>query len=342
MYGPITSVVAAGLAGLTMASCACGQSEASPSPSGLAIQPWFVYKSEDSIDLLRPQADIIDTISVCGGPPRRFVDQCHELGIRVHLLVGGHDGSSFDTPEHRAETIRKWLHLCGAVGFDGIDLDYEGLDPECKDSYSRLLRELRGAGKHMSMCVSYVMSTRRTIEGTPPGIAGIDWCDPIVVGQTCDSVRVMCYDMYSVSGKGIGPVSTRPWAEDAMRFWMRYLPRDKLVMDLPAYARDYALVLNGKVRSFYAPRPPLLEGTRVQRVWLPYEEINTLRYVDADGVYHLFFASDETSTRAHLRTVTELGIGALAFWHYSAVTPEMWAAVRAWLEEPRAGVDGGG
>lgn len=302
------------------------------------VSPWFVYQGTESIKQLKPNADIISSISVCGGCPREFVEQCHELGIDVYILKGGHDGAVFETSAARQKLVQSYLEQCQATGADGIDLNFESLDKEYRDSYSELLRTAAqafgAAGKKLSMCVSFIMCTWRTADDPKPGRADIDggWCDPAVIGQTCDVVRVMCYDMHSVSGRGVGPVSTAPWARDAMRFWMEYVPREKLVMGLPAYSRDFALASDVETTSVYAPLPNVADSAALKRVWLPYEHISQYRYTDADGTLHLFYASDALSTRAHLKTAAELDLNAVGFWHYRAVTEKQWTVVRQWLE----------
>ncbi len=308
--------------------------------AGRGLAPWFVYQGESSIEALRPNADLLRSISVCGAPTARFVQKCHDLGLKVHLLVGieGHHGEQFSTASKRQELIRGYVERCQDLGADGIDLDYESMDRACRDSYSALLREaasaLHAAGKELAMCVSYVMCTWRSNAApaaNPEAAIDGGWYEPQVIGETCDLVRVMCYDMISPSSTAVGPVSTAPWARDAMRFWSRFVPRERLVMGLPAYSRDF--VLNGKreINSLYAPAPDLAGATNVQRLWMPYEAIHQYRYTSADGTEHLFLASDAESTRAHLHTATELGITNIGFWHYGAVAPETWQAVREWV-----------
>jgi len=82
--------------------------EGDPDKPKRLLSPWFVYQGDKSIDALKPNADILDSISVCGGAPKAFVDQCHELGIEVYLLVGGHDGAAFDTTEGRQELVQSY------------------------------------------------------------------------------------------------------------------------------------------------------------------------------------------------------------------------------------------
>lgn len=301
------------------------------------ISPWFIYRGQGSIELLRPNADIIASVSLCGGGSRQFVEQCHALGIEVYLLVGG-DERTFDTPEHRKETIDGYLRKCREVGFDGIDLDHEGIDGKFRTSHTHFLQEasgrLRGEGKRLAICVSYLMSTSKTTSKTHMP----DFYDPETIGRTCDMVRVMCYDMFSMSGKGVGPISTQPWARDAMQYWMKYVPREKLIMGLPAYSGDFEMVSGGKRERIYADKPALAEGAKSEAVWLPYEQISMYRYLDEKGDTHLFFASDHVSTRAHLETVEKLDLPGIAFWHYEAVTPETWKVVRDWHQRgPRDG-----
>ena len=323
---------------IVLLGSAVSQAQDKPGKSTRVVSPWFVYQGEQSIGQLKPNADVISSISVCGACPREFVDQCHALDITVYLLKGGHDGSVFETATAREQLIRSYLDQCRVTGADGIDVNFESLDKRYRNSYSDLLREasrsFSAAGKKLAMSVSYIMCTWRSADGPKPGGADIDggWYAPAVIGETCDMVRVMCYDMHSVSGGGVGPVSSCPWARDAIRFWMRHVPREKLVMGLPAYSRDFAMTSQRPAKSVYAPKPLVAPDTSVVRVWLPYEEVSQYRYTDSDGIVHLFYASDEASTRAHLRAAAELEVNAIGFWHYAAVTSEQWASVRDWLQ----------
>jgi hypothetical protein len=320
-----------------------GLRETGSRSSGRRISPWFIFRPDrDNVALLRPNAGLLRSVSVAGGPTPEFVGQCHELGVKVHLLVSGRDGNDgeeFATAAKRRELIEHYLRRCRDTGADGVDVNFESLDPKYRGAYSALLRELAEAlhaeGRELSMCVSYVMCTWRSnaVASADPQ-AEIDggWYDPTVIGETCDVVRVMCYDMISPSSGAVGPVSTAPWAQDAMRFWSRHVPKAKLVMGLPAYSRDFAMAGARAAESPFGPVPDLAPGTSVQGLWMPYEAIRQYRYAEGDGVEHVFFASDADSTRAHLRTAADQGMETIGFWHYEAVTPEMWAAVREWAE----------
>jgi spore germination protein YaaH len=302
------------------------------------IATWLVLKQEPGFDRIQRYSDILSSLSIFGDPTREFIDRCHSLHIEVYHAVSG-NASAFDTPARAQSTLEKYLQACREKGYDGIDLDYEHLDPAMQDTYSSFLRmvstALHGMNKKLSHCVGYYPG----MEEDPPKKI---FYDPQVVGETCDLVRVMCYDFYWAPGRGdpkladrpdtqgIGPTSSYPWAKAAMRFWLDRVPREKLIMGLPAYSNDYTISIGGKGRQVYAPKPQVPAGAPMEKSWLWYERLPVYLYM-AQGVPHLFYASDAESTKAQLETVDELDLPGIGFWHFSSVDDATWQAVIEWL-----------
>lgn len=296
------------------------------------ITAWFVYGETADSKRLLANASEMCVVSVAGDPPKSVVAGCHAKGMEVLKLVVG-KASDFDRQSQTRATVKRFMRECLENSYDGIDLDYEMLDPSVQNHYSRFLRELaralHGEGRRLSICVGYYAAMCKR----PPARY---FYDPEVVGETCDEIRVMCYDMhFAPASLDIGPTSTRPWARDALSFWLQRVPRAKIIMGLPAYSNDYDLTSNGKGRQIYGDLGDLLKTPDIRPVWLPYEEINCYRYTDKDGRPHLCFASDAQSTRVHLETARDFGITSICFWHYAAVTPSMWKAVREWAKAGR-------
>ena len=55
---------------VVLLSGAAAFAEDQPRERPRPVSPWFVYEGEDSIERLKPNADLISSISVCGGCPR--------------------------------------------------------------------------------------------------------------------------------------------------------------------------------------------------------------------------------------------------------------------------------
>lgn len=303
------------------------------------IAAWLVFKEEPGFDRIQRYSGILSSLSIFGDPPREFIDRCHQLSIEVYCAVSG-NASAFDSPASAKATLEKYLQACRVKGYDGIDLDFEHLDPALQDKYSGFLRvvssALHGINKKLSHCVGYYPG----MDQDPPKKI---FYDPKVVAETCDLVRVMCYDFYWAPGRGdpkladrpdtqgIGPTSSYPWAKTAMRFWLQQAPREKLIMGLPAYSNDYSLSLKGKGQQVYASKPQVPPQTPMEKAWLWYERLPVYLYVER-GAPHLFYASDAESTKAHLETVDELDLPGIGFWHFSSIDEETWKAVGEWLK----------
>jgi len=301
------------------------------------IDTWLVLDEEKGFARIEQNADILNSLSVFGKPSKEFVDRCHLLHIEVYQGVSG-TASAIDTAAHRRATINKYVQACLVLGYDGIDLDFEHLDPSLQGTYSEFLRQTSSAVHAIGKKLSHSVGCYPDADWNTPQKT---FYDPKVVAETCDLIRVMCYDMYWAPGRGdpefrnrpdtqgIGPTSSYPWARAGMLFWLGQAPREKLVMGLPAYSNDYALSPNGAGTQVYAPTPQ--SPALTQQAWLWYDRLSMYLYVDKDAVPHIFYASDAESTKAHLETVDELNLPAIGFWHFSSVDEATWKAVRMWL-----------
>jgi len=342
MRPPLAGFALAGLLTVWIAACRSAEAATGPAKGRRQVAAWLVYDQEKGFDRISQSADLLTSLSVFGDPPKDFIERCHRLGIEVYHGVGG-DASAFDTPAQTGKTIDGYLQACRDDGYDGIDLDFENLDASLQAKYSGFLRQASAAlhkiGKKLSHCVGFYQEFYQD----PPQKK---FYDPAVVGKTCDMIRLMAYDMYYAPGRcdrslqdrpdcqGMGPTSSYPWAKTAVAFWLKFVPRRKLILGLPAYSNDYVMAPcpQGVGAQVYAAKPDVAPGTFVQRDWLWYEKINAYSYRDSSGTAHMFFASDAQSTRAHLRTVDELDIPGIGFWHFSSVDPATWDAVRQWLK----------
>lgn len=325
---------------LVLVSVSCRQE--TPTTTAKQVFPWFIYKDgSSSFKDIAPVKELIGSISIFGNPPKSFIDECHQNNIEVYQAVSGNE-ENIDTPEKMNALVDEYVINCNTSGYDGIDLDFEHLSPDIQSTYTDFLtlasQKLHAAGKKLSHCVSFYPDSYRD-EDTKM------FYDPAVLAKTCDLVRVMCYDMYFAPGvgnpelkhrddcMGVGPTANYPWVKEAMLFWVNRIPKDKLVMALPAYANDYAVTGNMKGEQIYQSVPDSVSGVLPVPTWLCYEKVNMYLYDNTDGNRHLFYASDARSTEALLELADELAISQIGFWHFDSVDPQMWKVTEKWKLE---------
>lgn len=305
------------------------------------VYPWFVCHEGTTFDEIEPYKDYLSCIAVFGKLPEGFIEKCHANGIEVYYSVGG-DEKLIDTPEKMKARVREYVDHCVAEGFDGLDIDYEHLPDAFQDEYSVFLRmaskELHAIGKKFSHCVPY----NSFMYDDPDTHL---FCKPEVLEETCDLVRVMCYDLYYAPGvadpqfkdridcTGVGPTTTYHWAQKVMQYWSERISLDKLVMALPAYGNDYTIsgpTVRG--RQIYSDGPQDVKGTLPVPKWLFYEKLNMYVYDALDGQKHIYYASDGESTEKLLGLLDRFGITKVGYWHFSSMSKDIWKVTKAWAE----------
>ena len=275
---------------------------------------------------IEPYADMISSVSMSSRITKVFLDNCHKADIEVYLPVAGRSAEDFATAGHIKASVRNIIKQCDELDLDGVDLQYEGFGPEWREQYTNyiitLSKKLHRRGLKLSICVNPLML---------PDTGGGERYDPKVLGERCDQVRVMCYDRFRTDTGRLGPACTPAGARDAMRAWMKFVPREKLVMGLPACSHDIDMTTNTGRQVWYS-KPPADSLEIIEQGNLPDEAVSYYVYRDKDRHTHVLYATDTASTEAHLATVDELDIPAVSFWTADRVTPKMWQAVRDWLE----------
>lgn len=302
------------------------------------ISSWYVVRDADAIPS-EAQGRLLDSLSLCGNPSEAFMAFCREHAIATQFCVSG--GEDAYSPERADATIAQYLERCRQTGVGGIDLDFEHLAPESRANYSAFMRKLSAAlhaeGLTLSICVGFF-----------PYMYGptkqVFFQDPDVIAEVCDMVRVMCYDMYCAPCKGkgdfgdrfdctgMGPTSTQPWAQNAIRYWSSLVPMEKIIMGLPSYSNDYELEPGGTGKQVYAaPEPDVPAGNASEKMWLWWEQVHAYLYDHEDGKRHIYYATDVDSTRAHLETVDEMDVPGISFWHCGMTHESTWQLVREWI-----------
>lgn len=169
---------------------------------------------------------------------RSIVSLAHARNVKVGIAIGGWNNgndSAFETLAVNASTrtafVNNVINFVTTYNLDGVDMDWEYPDPGASaDRYALLMQELSSAlharGKYLSAAV--VASG-----GTGGGIKNE------VFGYV-DMLNIMAYD---ASDTNHSPYS---YAVSSLDYWInRGLPREKVVLGVPYYARpswqDYRL-----------------------------------------------------------------------------------------------------
>lgn len=234
------------------------------------------------------------------------------------------------TPGAIDALVENMVRECEQTGADGVDLDFEQIDPRERFAFGEFVRRLSKAlhqrAKMLSICTASPSRTETRDHGLP-------FLDTFCLGHYADHIRPMNYDLFYPSSPILGPTSTAPWARERMEYLSLQVPRHKIIMGLPTYSVDWDVTDPEKSRQIYdyewlAARE---KESEISRAWLPHWDVGLMRYLDNEGHIHLVYVTDARSTQSHLETVDALGLAGICFWVLMGEDPAIWECVRRYF-----------
>ena len=172
-----------------------------------------------------------------------IIQTAHQKGVKVLLAVGGwsYNGTPLEntfmqataTSEKRDKFAKAILDMCDTYGFDGIDMDWEHprVDGTSASQYESLMMTLADALHKKGKILTSAVLSGATADGNIYYDAAAH-SDTVL--NSVDWINVMAYD----GGDG-DRHSQYNFAVQSAQYWKdkRKMPRDKVVLGVPFYAR---------------------------------------------------------------------------------------------------------
>lgn len=231
----------------------------------------------------------------------------------VRRLVG--------SPELRAAHVEAIAGTVRDQDWDGIDIDYEALEPADFDAFGAFLRDLADAlhadGRRLTVALPAGTAADR------PELAELYR----LAGAVVDEVRVMAYD-YAWEGSEPGPIAPVAWVEDVVAHVVAHVPRERVVLGLAAHGYDWpdTGAAGGGQDLMYADATAVAEehGREVQ--WSNDAQAPWFSY-SADGEVRAVWFEDAPSLAAKLEVAAEQGLGGVFLWRVGGEDPTLWSVL---------------
>jgi len=164
-----------------------------------------------------------------------MIDWAHRHGIQVYATIGGTppilpgamEGAKGD------KCIADLVRACETSGFDGVDIDFEGINNKGRATYTDFITRLNAALKKMKP----PRLVRCTVQDFPNAEEEASMAfDYAALSKVADFVCVMHYD-YSTDKPG--PINQREWFGETVAYARSRIPAAKYIAALPWYGRDW-------------------------------------------------------------------------------------------------------
>ncbi len=200
-------------------------------------------------------------------------------------------------------------------GYDGIDLDFEGLLPNELPRLADLVEELAARLHEQDKTLAVTLQTTLA-EGALPSWQRI--------GESADSVQIMLYNEHH-ERTGPGALASLMWMEPRLKQVLRVIPASKLQAAtlVVAYSWSPSGVRSGTWQGLVAPQ--LQKGIDVNRNsddWSPWLQI---------GETQVWY-EDQLSMRRKLELYRDHQLQGVAIWRGGGEDPAIWSEIRSFYE----------
>lgn len=254
------------------------------------------------------------------------------LGARPILsvtLASGADTARalLSTDGSRAATVRT---LTAALSpYDGISIDFEGLDPSQRPDLTRFMEQLSAALRPSGKLVTMALSAKSS--DTTTGWAGA--FDYAALAPNADLFILMAYGYRTARSSVPGPVAPFPWVTACLDFAASQIPPSKLLLGVPFYGYDWDTTTGPPAKALRYPEAAALAANTAAAIEHdPVQHAAHFSYV-RDGHAHQVWFEDRASLEPKLALVSRKGLAGVAAWRLGHEDPQVWPTINA-LRKP--------
>lgn len=314
---------------------------------------WFYVESDGGVAVVNDLADLLDG-KIAAWDPGQYILAAHNGGAEVWASV-----VCLSEPDlakqivsdqgRRSEFISRVAGWVREYGLDGINFDFEKMDPSDAGKFTDLVAETKRA-----LPAGAVVSVDVNVPLNKPDPNNWWQCyDREGLGEAADFVAVMAYD-----NPDMEPVAAIGWVGDKVRQTLELVPQQKLLLGVPFYGVDF---------QFDAPKGTLLDavpdydrsagrstispasvkslldnGTYPsgkkqisvnywieKGVWSKEKGITEYAFVDTDGKLHVIYCEDAESLAVKGELLAFDRLGGAAVWRMEFGSDPLWNSLYA-------------
>ena len=246
-----------------------------------------------------------------------YVKAAHKKNMQVWALISNFsaDVDSTTLLASRAARQKVQNYLIGQaqeIGFDGINIDFEGIAQEAGCDYVQFIRELsilcRKNGIILSVDVPVPMDFSK-------------YYNREELGNVCDYVIMMGYDEHYAGSDIVGSVASMDFEETGIQNMLTEVSKDKLISAIPFYMRLwYTETLADGTTNVTSEAYSMdnIEALLTEKgVTAAYDESTGQQYAewtDSDGKFCQVWLEDENSIAARAALISKYELSGIAEW----------------------------
>lgn len=247
--------------------------------------------------------------------------------VRVYPLINNQFDAALTTkflasPEAQKKFIQALVSKGAQLGVEGLNIDFESVAGKDRAPFTAFVKNLTAAAHAEGLKISIDL---------PRG--SVKWnaqtaYDHEKLGETVDYIITMTYDQNWRTGPEAGSVAGLQWVEEGVQEFLSYgIPRDKLIMGIPFYVREWQIDESGQLVDNRAllmkDLPALIKSKKATQTWDDKFGQYRVEY-EQDGNKRVFWLEDEATVKARLDIAKKYDLGGVAAWRLGYDSADLW------------------
>lgn len=208
------------------------------------------------------------------------------------------------------------------LGVEGINVDFESVAGKDRAAMTRFMQQLTTAAHAKGLTISIDLP-RGSVKWNDKGAF-----DHEKLAQIVDYIVTMTYDQFWSTSPNAGSVAGLQWVEEGVQEFLSYgIPREKLIMGIPFYVREWKLNADGSVASNRAllmkDVPTLLASKKATLTFDSQFNQYKAEYTQ-DGSKYVLWVESEDTVKARLDIAKKYELAGVAAWRLGYDSAELW------------------
>lgn len=276
-----------------------------------------------------------------------YVNYCHQHNVEVWALVSnfGAADQGLTNPDlttilthssSRDNLVNNLISAAIQYNLDGINVDFESVDPAVEDAYIQFIRELslKCANNGIVLSVDNYVPTDYTA-----------FYDRNEQALYADYVVIMAYDEH-YSGSEPGSVASIGWVTKGIENTLKEVPADQIILGMPFYARVWSLTpadgeslpeeggliddyTNYNISCYSAGMSEQKRLANLNGVTPIWSEAVGQYYVEYknSGSFYQIWMEDSASIEEKLKVMDSFKLAGGAFWKLGLEQSSVWETI---------------
>jgi spore germination protein len=259
-----------------------------------------------------------------GGPVAPLVAAAHRAGRAVIPLFTNafENDAILVNPAAEAAAIANLVAIVRIDGLDGVNIDFEGLNPVDRLPLDRFVARVASRLHPLGRIVTVSVGPQWASE--PAAYRVYDYR---ALGQAADRVVLMTYDEHCNPGAP-GPVAGLPWVRRVVDYALSQMPAAKIYLGLADYGYDWYGASAPTVTASQALAVAAAVGAPIR--WSALQGEAYFTYTGSGGATHVVWFEDGASEAIRIRLAESAHLGGLALWQLGGEDPGTWRAIAAY------------